>query len=36
LVWDSVCARNTAIEETATRPSQGRRSRNVISMVTLS
>jgi len=36
LVWDSVCARNTAIEETATRPSQGRRSRNVMTMVTLS
>src|SRR5262249_18505077 len=27
--WDSVCARHTAIDEAATRPSQGRRSRNV-------
>jgi hypothetical protein len=31
-----VCARHTAIEETAARPSQGRRSRNVMTIVTLS
>ena len=35
-VWDSVCARHTSIEEIATRPSQGRRSRNVMTIVTLS
>ena len=35
LVWDSVRARHTAIAETAVRPSQGRRSRNVITMVAL-
>ena len=35
-VWDSACARHTAIEETATRPSHGRRSSNVMTMVTLS
>src|SRR5262245_638922 len=35
-VWDSVCARHTAIEETATRTSQGRRRRNVMTMVALS
>jgi hypothetical protein len=36
LVWDSVCACHTAIAETAVRPSQGTRSRNVMTMVTLS
>jgi hypothetical protein len=36
LVWDSVRARHTSIAETAVRPSQGRRSRNVITMVALS
>ena len=36
LVWDSVCARHTALAETAARPSQGRRSRNVMTMVALS
>jgi hypothetical protein len=36
LVWDSVRARHTAIAETAVRPSQGRRSRNVMTMVALS
>ena len=34
-VWDSVCAPHIAIEETATRPSQGRRSRNVMTMLAL-
>ena len=32
LVWDSLCARDTAIEKTATRPSQRGRSRNVMTM----
>jgi hypothetical protein len=32
----SVCARHTSIAETAARPSQGRRSRNVMTMVALS
>ncbi len=36
LVWDSVRARHSAIAETAVRPSQGRRSKNVITMVALS
>ena len=36
LVWDSVCACHTAIAETAARPSQGRRNRNVMIMVALS
>jgi hypothetical protein len=36
LVWDSVRARHTSIAETAVRPSQGRRSRNVMTMVALS
>jgi hypothetical protein len=36
LVWDSVRARHTSIAETAVRPSQGRRSKNVITMVALS
>ena len=36
LVWDSVCPRHTAVAETAARPSQGRRSRNVMTMVALS
>jgi hypothetical protein len=36
LVWYSVRARHTAIADTAVRPSQGRRSRNVITMVALS
>ena len=36
LVWDSVCARHTAMAETAARPSQGRRSRNVMAMLALS
>ena len=36
LVWDSVRARHTAIAETAVRPSQGRRSRNVMIIVALS
>jgi hypothetical protein len=36
LVWDSVRARHTSIAETAPRPSQGRRSRNVMTMVALS
>jgi hypothetical protein len=36
LVWDSVHARHTSIAETAVRPSQGRRSRNVMTMVALS
>src|SRR5215472_2361080 len=35
-VWDSVCASHTAIEEAAKRPSQGRKSRNVMTVVTLS
>jgi len=35
LVWDSVCARHTELAETAARPSQGRRSRNVMTMVAL-
>jgi hypothetical protein len=30
-----VCAPHIAIEETATRPSQGRRSRNVMTMLAL-
>jgi len=34
LVWGSLCSRHTAIAETGARPSQGRRSRNV--MTTLS
>ena len=36
LVWDSARARHTAIAEAAVRPSQGRRSRNVMTMVALS
>ena len=32
----SVCARHTAVAETAARPSQGRRSRSVMTMVALS
>jgi hypothetical protein len=33
LVWDSVRARHTSIAETAPRPSQGRRSRNVMTFI---
>jgi len=33
---NSVCARHSAMAETAARPSQGRRSRNVITMLALS
>jgi len=36
LVWDSVCARHNAIDEAAVRANQGRRSRNVMTMVALS
>jgi hypothetical protein len=36
LVWDSLCSSHTAIAETAARPSQGRRSRNVMTMLALS
>jgi hypothetical protein len=36
LLWDSVRARHTAMPETAARPSQGRRSRNVRTMLALS
>jgi hypothetical protein len=36
LVWDSVRARHTSVAETAARPSQGRRSRNVMTVVALS
>src|SRR6476469_4801273 len=36
LVWDSVRARHTSAAETAARPRQGRRSRNVMTMVALS
>jgi len=35
-VSDSVCARHTAMAETAARPSQGRRSKNVMTMFALS
>ena len=36
LVWDSVRARHTAKAETAARPSHGRRSRDVMTMLALS
>ena len=35
LVLDSVCACHTAMAEAAARPSQGRRSRNVMTMLAL-
>jgi hypothetical protein len=36
LPFGRLCARHTAIAETAARPSHGRRSRNVMTMVALS